>query len=68
MEDLDNQNSMIADITPETYKTLKARGIVAKGMIPKLDNAFNAIASGVGRVIIKHAANLCNDRGTVLMK
>ena len=38
--------------------TLKAEGVVNKGMIPKLDNSFRAIGSGVRSVIIKHAANL----------
>jgi hypothetical protein len=35
-------------------------------MLPKLDNAFAAIESGVAEVCIKHAVNLGNNKGTVL--
>ena len=40
--------------------------IVADGMIPKLTNSFKAIDSGVSKVIIKHARNLLNKKGTTL--
>ena len=48
------------------FAELKAEGRVADGMIPKLANSFKAIDSGVARVIIKHARNLNNKKGTVL--
>lgn len=35
-------------------------------MIPKMDNAFNALNNGVNRVIIKNAENLLNDKETIL--
>ena len=35
-------------------------------MIPKLSNSFKAIDSGVARVIIKHARNVLNEKGTTL--
>lgn len=68
MEDIDRPESLIPLITPESYADLRARGIVNKGMIPKLDNSFHAIDSGVGSVIIKHADNLGKPLGTVLHK
>ena len=37
---------------------LKSEGIISKGMIPKLDNAFDALKHGVKSVIICHAKNL----------
>lgn len=66
MRDIDRPDSLIARITPATYAELKAEGVVNKGMIPKLDNSFRAIGSGVRSVIIKHAANLSNPTGTTL--
>lgn len=66
MEDIDRPDSLIPHITPSSYAALRESGVVNKGMIPKLDNSFKAIASGVRSVIIKHAANLGNDTGTVL--
>jgi acetylglutamate kinase len=54
----DDDNSVISHINFETFQNLKEQGIISKGMIPKLDNAFNAIKQGVKQVIICHADNL----------
>ena len=56
----------IPEIDKERFAELKAKGIVADGMIPKLTNSFKAIDSGVARVVIKHARNLSNNTGTIL--
>ena len=60
----DDESSLIARITPETYTQLKADGIISGGMIPKIDNAFAAIEHGVQSVRITHANNL--QGGTVI--
>ena len=65
--DKDDDSSVIPQIDKEKFAQLKAEGIVADGMIPKLTNSFKAIDSGVSRVIIKHARNLLNDKGTTLV-
>ena len=65
--DKDDDSSIIPQIDKEKFAALKAEGIVADGMIPKLTNSFKAIDSGVSRVIIKHARNLLNDKGTTLV-
>ena len=65
--DKDDDSSVISEITLSRFEELKKEGIVADGMIPKLTNAFKAIDSGVARVVIKHARNLLNDKGTVLI-
>ena len=54
----DDESSVIARITPETYTQLKADGIISGGMIPKIDNAFAALERGVKSVRITHANNL----------
>lgn len=54
----DDDNSVIATLTPENYDTFKANGVINKGMIPKLDNAFDALKSGVLEVTICHADEL----------
>ena len=64
--DKDDDGSVIPEIDRERFAELKAEGRVADGMIPKLANSFKAIDSGVARVIIKHARNLNNKKGTVL--
>ncbi len=66
MEDIDRPDSLIAEITPEVFASLKESGVVSKGMIPKIDNALRAVGSGVSSVTIKHADNLNNATGTVI--
>ena len=50
--------SVIGRITAADYEDLKARKVIFAGMIPKLDNAFAALRSGVTRVIIGRAEEL----------
>lgn len=64
--DKDDDGSVIPEIGPEDYRTLKEEGRIAAGMIPKLDNAFNALHSGVGRVTITHARCLQSGKGTII--
>lgn len=54
----DDDNSVIATLTPPIYAALKADGSINKGMIPKLDNAFEALQNGVLGVTICHADQL----------
>jgi acetylglutamate kinase len=56
--DAEDDNSVISRIGPAYYQELKDRKLVFSGMIPKLDNAFAALRSGVGKVIIGRAEEL----------
>jgi acetylglutamate kinase len=56
--DAEDESSVIPRIDPTRYRALKEEGRIFAGMIPKLDNAFQALASGVGTVIIGQADNL----------
>lgn len=67
MADIDDPNSVIAEIRPQSYKTLLADGVVNKGMIPKIDGAFRALESGVKVVTIKHSEALNVESGTKIM-
>ena len=55
---IEDENSVIPQITQESYQTLKQDGIIVQGMIPKLDNAFEAIKAGVKSVFICHADDI----------
>jgi len=63
LSDPDDDEAVIASLTPESYGQYKASGVINKGMIPKLDNAFAAINAGVTKVFICHADDLL---GTVV--
>ncbi|QEC51751.1 N-acetylglutamate kinase [Anseongella ginsenosidimutans] len=58
LKDPEDEESVIFAINPESYAELKEKGIVSKGMIPKLDNAFAALKGGVKQVHICRAADL----------
>lgn len=60
----DDEQSVIPQITQETYSSLLADGTISGGMIPKIENAFAALAHGVQSVRITHASNL--QGGTVI--
>lgn len=52
LENIEDENSVISKIIPDTYAQLKENNIVNEGMIPKIDNAFAAIKKGVKSVFI----------------
>lgn len=52
LTDVEDEHSVIPEITPEKFAELRAAGIVADGMLPKLENAFRALESGVRSVVI----------------
>ena len=43
----ESDQKLLELITPTSYTKLKSRGIINSGMIPKIDNCFNALESGV---------------------
>lgn len=63
---VDDPATLIADINREKFAQLRSEGVVNAGMLPKLENAFEAIDYGVKSVTIKNAANLLAERGTVI--
>lgn len=56
--DAEDDSSVIGRIGPAYYQELKEKKLIFAGMIPKLDNAFAALRSGVGKVIIGRAEEL----------
>jgi len=58
--DIDDEESVIRDIDPARYEELKIQQIIHSGMLPKLDNAFTAIACGVKAVVIGRSDDLGN--------
>ncbi|HRF18953.1 MAG TPA: acetylglutamate kinase, partial [Chitinophagaceae bacterium] len=56
--DANDDSTVIPEINSSYYQQLKAKNLIFAGMIPKLDNSFAALKSGVGKVIIGKAENL----------
>lgn len=61
-------NSVIPEINPALFEELKSQGVITGGMIPKLENGFNALRSGVSAVVITNAQGISGGlRGTRLV-
>ncbi|MCQ2119226.1 MAG: acetylglutamate kinase [Bacteroidales bacterium] len=58
MKDLSDPDSLIPTITKADFAPLVEDGTISEGMIPKLQNAFDAIESGVSRVVITSVKDL----------
>ena len=58
LTDVADDASVIKELNAVLYKELKTEKAIFAGMIPKLDNAFAALQSGVKKVIIGKAEKL----------
>lgn len=66
LRDRTDPSSVIPSLDREEYAALKAEGIVADGMIPKLDQAFDALEKGAASVRICHSSALLTGGGTLI--
>lgn len=62
----DDDDSVIPEITHDDFKKYVADGTIAGGMIPKLENAFQAINAGVSKVVITLATAIDGTHGTII--
>ncbi len=62
----DDDNSVIPLITPELFEHYKADGTISGGMLPKIENAINALNAGVKKVVITLASAINGSDGTVI--
>lgn len=65
LRDLDDPSSVIKTISRAAFEPMVADGTISAGMIPKLQNAFDAINAGVAKVVITSPSNLTG--GTVIL-
>jgi acetylglutamate kinase len=68
--DINDDNSVIRELDPANYRKLKENHRIFEGMIPKLDNAFEALNHNIQKVIIGNAEELQSlikgDAGTTI--
>ena len=62
----DDDDSVIPTITRESYDKYVADGTISGGMMPKIENALEAVEAGVKRVIITLATAIDGNHGTVI--
>lgn len=63
----DDDNSVIPTITRADYERYVADGTISGGMMPKVENALEAVESGVKRVIITLATKIDGKSGTAII-
>jgi acetylglutamate kinase len=68
LKDENDDDSVIRHINSDIFKSLVDEGVVSGGMIPKLQNAIDAIDKGVSRVIITKADAIDGNQGTIIEK
>lgn len=68
LRDENDDDSVIAHINPEEFKQLVAEGVIQGGMIPKLENSFEALSAGVSEVVITSSTDVAAQHGTHIRK
>lgn len=68
LRDENDDESVIPRITPEEFRQYVADGVIQGGMIPKLENSFQALDAGVSEVVITLASAIGPGEGTRIIK
>jgi len=64
--DVNSEDSVIKELTFENYNDLKEQGIIHSGMLPKLENCFNALNQGVAQIGIGSPAMINGETHTLI--
>ena len=65
LKDLSDSSSLIKTVAKKDFEPMVADGTISEGMIPKLQNAFDAINDGVYKVVITSPSDLAG--GTTIL-
>lgn len=68
LRDEDDDNSVIPVITRPEFEAYVEQKVIQGGMIPKLENSFDAINAGVSQVVITLASAINSSEGTLIKK
>lgn len=61
LRDINDKNSVVKHIDTNTYQDLLDKGIIADGMLPKLENCFDALRGGVNTINMGNTAMLTQE-------
>ena len=68
LRDENDDDSVISQLTRTDFDRYVEEGIIQGGMIPKLENSFEALEAGVGKVIITLASAIDGKQGTQITR
>ena len=66
LRDADDDSSVIPLIDKKLFEQYKNDGTISGGMLPKIENALQAVEAGVARVVITSAQAIASDGGTTI--
>jgi acetylglutamate kinase len=58
LSDVKDENSVVENLTASAYQKLKQSKSLFAGILPKIDNAFDAVNNGVEEVVIGNSSKL----------
>ena len=61
LKDINDKKSVVKKINSKTYQELLDAEIVTEGMLPKLENCFDALKKGVHKVNMGNTSMLTNE-------
>ncbi|WJJ96673.1 acetylglutamate kinase [Algibacter luteus] len=61
LENINDKNSVIKHIDSKIYKDLLEKGVIADGMLPKLENCFDALKHGVHNINLGNTSMLTRE-------
>ncbi|RED50233.1 acetylglutamate kinase [Seonamhaeicola aphaedonensis] len=67
LEDINDRNSVIKHIDSKIYNELLKKGIIADGMLPKLENCFDALNNGVNTINMGNTSMLTQENDNFTM-
>lgn len=67
LRDENDDDSVIPELTPALFQEYVQSGVIQGGMIPKLENAFEALNAGVKKVVITRADLIDKELGTTVL-
>jgi len=67
LKDENDEDSVIAELTPALFESYVQSGVIQGGMIPKLENAFEALQAGVKKVVITRSDLIDKKGGTIII-
>lgn len=68
LRDENDDDSVIPQINREDFNRYVAEGVIQGGMIPKLENSFQALDAGVSEVVITLASAIAEGSGSRILK
>lgn len=67
LKDENDDDSVIAELTLALFESYVQSGVIQGGMIPKLENAFEALQAGVKKVVITRSDLIDKKGGTIII-